>query len=212
LKHFCYAGFWMPEYLVDIFAEDLAHEALIKPLVVRLASESQVDVEVRVISARGGHPRVKEELAVYRTVVERGLLDRVPDLIVVVIDGNCTGYHRARMVLEQAAGTTLMSKGVIACPDPHVERWYMADPPSFKTVVGTQPRLGKKKCDRNKYKQMLAKSLADGGHPPTLGGTEFAPELIAAMDLYRAGKNEKSLKHFTDDLRAALHILSQRPE
>ena len=202
----------MPEYLVDLFAEDLAHEELIKPLVVRLATEADVDVELRVISARGGHPRVKQELALFRTVVEKGFRDRVPDLIVVVVDGNCTGYHTAKADLKQAVGPTLIGKSVVACPDPHVERWYMADPPSFKAVVGTQPRLGKKKCDRDKYKRLLAKALADAGHPATLGGAEFAPELVAAMDLYRAGKNEKSLKHFTDDLRAALHLLGQQPQ
>jgi hypothetical protein len=37
-----------------------------------------------------------------------------------------------------------------------------------------------------------------------LGGIEFAEDLVASMDLYRAGKNEKSLKHFVDDLRAGL--------
>ena len=36
---------------------------------------------------------------------------------------------------------------------------------------------------------------------------EFAPDLIEAMDLYRAGKNQRSLGHFVEGLRAALRLL-----
>jgi hypothetical protein len=38
----------------------------------------------------------------------------------------------------------------------------------------------------------------------TLGGIEFAEEIVECMDLYRAGKDEPSLKHFIDELRSAL--------
>jgi hypothetical protein len=36
------------------------------------------------------------------------------------------------------------------------------------------------------------------------GGMELADEIVEAMDLYRAGKNEPTLKRFADDLKAAL--------
>jgi hypothetical protein len=36
---------------------------------------------------------------------------------------------------------------------------------------------------------------------------EYAPDLVAAMDLYHAGKNQPSLRHFVDELRSALQLL-----
>jgi hypothetical protein len=35
---------------------------------------------------------------------------------------------------------------------------------------------------------------------------DIAPDIVAAMDLYRAGKKAASLKHFIDDLRDALAL------
>lgn len=98
----------------------------------------------------------------------------------------------------------------MACPDPHVERWYLADPESFKTVVGYRPTIAKKKCARDYYKEVLAKAVRKAGHPATLGGIEFAQELVDDMNLYRACKNERSLKAFVDDLRGGLRVLRQR--
>jgi hypothetical protein len=54
---------------------------------------------------------------------------------------------------------------------------------------------------------MLANAVAQAGHPPTLGGIEFAADIVAAMDLYRAGKSEKSLKSFVDSATALLRSL-----
>lgn len=54
---------------------------------------------------------------------------------------------------------------------------------------------------------ILSKAIVDAGHPNTLGGIEFAQELVASMDLYRAAKNEASLKHFLDDTIAHLKTL-----
>jgi hypothetical protein len=95
----------------------------------------------------------------------------------------------------------------VACPDPHFERWYLADPDSFKAVVGRSPMLGKKKCARNHYKDALARAVRQAGHPPTLGGIEFARELVARMNLYHAGRNDRSLKAFLEDLRGRLRLL-----
>ncbi len=83
----------------------------------------------------------------------------------------------------------------------------MADPDSFHQVVGTRPTPGRKTCERGRYKAMLAKAVHDAGHPSTLGGVEFAAELADAMDLYRAGRNEKSLGRFLDDARHGIRAL-----
>lgn len=116
------------------------------------------------------------------------------------------GFQRSARpdVFVAAAKDPFRQVTAVACPDPHVERWYMADPQSFAEVVGKVPRLRRRKCDRDCYKEMLTRLVAASGHPSTLGGIESAHDLVEAMDLYRAGKNAKSLKHFVDDLRTLL--------
>ena len=47
-----------------------------------------------------------------------------------------------------------------------------------KTVVGQRPVVGKKRCARDHDKRALAKAVRLAGHPATLGGIEFAPELV----------------------------------
>jgi hypothetical protein len=42
------------------------------------------------------------------------------------------------------------------------------------------------------------------GTPPTLGGIEFARDIVEELDLYRAGKHDRSLGAFVDDLRRRL--------
>ena len=54
------------------------------------------------------------------------------------------------------------------------------------------------------YKSLLVKTMRDAGQIPTLGGIEFAQELVAAMDLYRAAKNDRSFALFLEDMRTAL--------
>jgi predicted ATPase len=73
-----------------------------------------------------------------------------------------------------------------------------------QAVVGQHPGLGGSKCARDHYKRSLARAIRDAGHPLTLVGIEFAQELVDRIDLYRAGKNDGSLKAFVDDLRAKL--------
>ena len=193
------------QLVVDLFVEDRAHEEFLKPLLMRIARDERVTVWARVRSARGGHARAIAEFKLYQRVVARGLLTSVSaDLVVVAIDGNCSTFADARRHLYAAAEPMLRERLVAACPDPHVERWYLADPQSFESIVGSRPDIGTRKCVRDHYKQVLASTIAQGGHPATLGGVEFAPELVAAMDLYRAGRNDSSLKAFVDDFRAKL--------
>lgn len=128
----------------------------------------------------------------------------LPDLIVVAIDANCSPQAQARKSIAQALRPELAMRVVIACPDPHVERWYLADAVAFSDVVGSCPRIGRKKCKRDHYKQKLAQAVLDAKHPPTLGGIEFAAELVRSMDLHRAGKADPSLRRFIADLRSAL--------
>lgn len=197
--------------LVDLFAEDLAHEHFLKPFVTRIAAEEQFRISVRLRRARGGHGRVLSELDLYQKIVEKGALpESPPELLVVVTDGNCAVWTRRRQEIRQRIIPSLSARLVVACPDPHIERWYLADPVSFCSVVGSQPTTGKVKCERDYYKNALARAVRQAGHSVLLGGVEFASELVSVMDLYRAGRNDRSLHAFVKDLRAKLREM-RRP-
>lgn len=186
--------------VVDMFVEDRAHEAFLVPMLGRIAREEEVNVSHRIRSARGGHGRAIAEMRLYQNRPGRG----DAGLVIVGIDGNCTTSTKARQAIQAASEVAFRERLVVACPDPHIERWYLADPDSFKSVVGHRPTAGKRNCKRDHYKSMLAQAIWQAGHPTTLGGIEFARELVEAMDLYRAGKTDRSLKVFADDLRAGL--------
>ena len=189
--------------VVDVFAEDAAHEAFLVPLIKRLAVEKDMCSEVRVRSAVGGHGRALTELDLFGRLVLSGRL-RMPDLIVVCIDANCKKYDQARKDIADRTDTSLRERVIIACPDPHVERWFMADPKGFASVIGAEPPTKKRKCQRDAYKAALSNTIRQAGHPAPLGGIEFAPELVERMDIFHAGRNDKSLKAFIDDLKNAL--------
>ena len=182
---------------VDLFAEDRAHEEFIKAVIQRLAQEAGREIRQHVRSARGGHGRAVSEFKAYQASVRDGIGGlRLPDVVCVAIDANCKRFTAAKKSLEEAILDPFKGRVIIACPDPHIERWYMSDPESFYKVVGAKPKVTKRKCRRDLYKRELARAVKEGGHPPTLGGIEFAAEIVAAMDLYKAGKSEPSLKHF----------------
>lgn len=191
---------------VDLFVEDRAHEEFIGPLVHKVANAAGLHVRLAVRSARGGHGRAIEEFRLY----QRAMVGRSPAVIVVAIDGNCSTFARKRGEIRSAADEALLTRLVVACPDPHIERWYLSDPEAFQRVVGIRPQAGKRKCVRDHYKRLLATHVQRAGHPATLGGIEFARELVAAMDLYQAGRHDRSLRNFVDDLRARLREASTR--
>jgi hypothetical protein len=130
---------------VDVFVEDSAHEKLLVPLLHRIAAEEGIRAAHRVRSARGGHPRAIHELELYQELARKGAAGvTVPDLLIVGIDANCSSFARARQSIRAATRQPISDRLVVASPDPHVERWYMADPESFGTVVGRVPRPGQK--------------------------------------------------------------------
>jgi hypothetical protein len=193
--------------VVDIFAEDLGHGEFLKALVNRLARQEGKVVVPRVRSARGGHGRALDELSLYQRSVQQGVGGMtVPDLLIVAIDTNCLSFNNAKRQVQAKLEAPFDDRTVVACPDPHIERWYLADPESFHHVVGVTPKVGRRKCERDRYKSILSKAVLDAGHPPTLGGIEFAREIVEAMDFYRAGKRETSLKHFLDDATAQIRL------
>jgi len=51
---------------------------------------------------------------------------------------------------------------------------------------------------------MLAETVIKAGHPPSLGGIEFAEEIVREMDFYSAGKTENSFRLFVKNMTSAL--------
>lgn len=196
----------MPDRSVDVFVEDRAHEAVVGALVRRVARDAGQSVRIAFRSARGGHPRALDELNLYQRSVLSGDPNlHVPDVLVVGIDANCSRHTAARREIEGRLQLQFRDFAAIACPDPHVERWLLLDGAAFKQVVGVDPRLPRRrKCERDEYKRLLARAVASAGHPAPLGGIEFAPEIVDEMDLYRAGRDDRSLKAFLDSLGAVL--------
>lgn len=186
--------------VIDLFVEGRAHEEFLLAMLDRLAHEEHKGIIVRTRSARGGHGRALSELSLYQESVLKGLAGlTVPDLLVIAIDANCKPFNVARNEIKTKVSSKFKDRAIFACPDPHVERWYLADPDSLSKIIGVKPKLGRKKCARDYYKTILSKTLMGAGYPPTLGGIEFAREIVQAMDLYRASRVDGSLKHFLDD-------------
>ncbi len=109
---------------------------------------------------------------------------------------------KLRVRRKEATRPRLLDRLVAGCPNPHVERWFLADPDSFHKVVGYRPVIGREKYEREHYKRLLIDAIPKGSQPATLGGIEFAAELVDAMNLYRAGRSDSSLRAFVGDLRS----------
>lgn len=194
---------------VFLFAEDGAHEALLVPLTARIASDEGVRSSLRVVSAQGGHGRAIQELRTWQHVRSRVAVPTTPDLLVVAIDTNCGRFVDTRQQIRDAMHPDLCNALVTACPEPHIERWYMADPESFNDVVGSNPNVGREKCARERYKKILMDAIGAAGYPTALlEGTDFALDIATKMDLYRAGKNCPSLGTFVQELRMKIRRIT----
>lgn len=187
---------------IHLFGEDIAHERFISALLERIASEENVEIHISTGSAQGGHGRALAELRTHQRAVAVG--GGIPDLLVVAVDANCQPWARAKSEISTAVNTESFPAHALAIPDPHIERWYISDPLALKSSLGAHVTLERRKCERDEYKRILVSCLRAAGHPVTLGGAEFAREIVEAMDLFRSGKNEPSLKHFLDQARGAV--------
>lgn len=196
---------------VGVFAEDQAHKRLLLPLIQRLAREEKVTVRPHVYSATGGHSRAMDEFRLHQRLLKRAHNgDRVQDFLVVGIDGNCETWTKVRQRILVETRPPFSERVVVACPDPHIEHWYLVDSVACKAVIGCEPRMSEKKCARDYYKQVLSRTVREAGHSSVLGGLEFAAELAKEMNFFRAGKKAPSLKAFLDDCRSKLQLLGTR--
>lgn len=124
--------------VADLFCEDSAHEALLRPLVRRVGREERADTLVQVRAARGGHPRALKEFDLYQRAASR-MEGPVADILIVAIDGNCSSFGAARERVIGATSASNRYRLVVASPDPHVERWYLSDPEAVAAVTGHDP-------------------------------------------------------------------------
>lgn len=193
---------------ITLFCEDRGHEQFIRALIGRLAREAGLSAHIDVRNARGGHARALEEFDAWQRAVEQGALSAATELLVVVVDANCQGWSTMRDALLTRINGALFPRYVVGCPDPHIERWCLADPESFYQVIGGRAPDDPGKCLPELYKNLLRQAIAAAEQPVLIDEMDFAPDLVEAMKLFRAGKNQPSLKHFVDELKAALRSVA----
>jgi|HubBroStandDraft_3_1064219.scaffolds.fasta_scaffold19683_2 hypothetical protein len=191
---------------IDLFCEDSGHEQFTGTLLRRIARELEIRLDVQTRNSRGGHARALREFRAWQkaVVAQRGRGSAGPDLLVLIIDANCTGWSERRHGLEEAIDSTVFRAHAIGCPDPHVERWCFADPQAVQAVLGWPCPMDPGKCERGLYKQLLRETILKAGQPILTGEMEYAPDLVEAMDFFRAGKNQPSLRHFIEEVRSAI--------
>lgn len=207
----------MDEIEVGYFLEDIGQENFLKALVERVARETGLPPErLRhdVRNATGGRGKVMGELRSFLRDVSRER-EQLFALLVVAIDGNCHSYRKMRdeigAIAEQSGYPGLV---VCAVPDPHIERWYLADPHGLQQVleVSSVPASPPYKCERGRYKQALRDAIRQTGNIALLGGPEYGPDIAEVLDLYTVGKTDAGFKHFLDELRAGLILFARGQE
>jgi hypothetical protein len=187
------------------FLEDIAHERFLKALVARLAEEQGLSPD-RLIhdvrNASGGRGKVLEEFRQFLDDLSRQ--SGTPDVLVVAVDGDCVGYRQRREEILRIANQKEY-KGLMACavPNPHIERWYLADPEPLQRIAGIQPVCPRYKCQRDLYKQALRDVFLKAGVTPLLGGAEYGEDIAREIDIYKVGRIDTGFKHFVEDLRTA---------
>jgi hypothetical protein len=199
---------------IGYFLEDIAQQRFICALVERVACGlglTPADLYHDVRNATGGEGQTMSSL---RAFLHRcsGIADPPFDLLVVAIDGNCSTYSARRDEIGRLVSQAEYP-GLFACavPNPHVERWYIADPTGFQQAVAgpAPPSVPRYKCERARYKRGLSDALREAGLEAPLGGAEYGDEIAQHIDLQRAGRSDSSFKHFRDDVRQALAAIAR---
>lgn len=185
----------MPD--ITVFCEDSFHEKFIGAVLRRLDAEKRTGVKLRFLSAHGGLPRMQSEFTNFLRDLAR---DRqsLPDAVIVVVDANCLGYTERKKQLDSAVEQYPQFKHLVsyAIPDPHIERWMLADAGAFKAVFGRGCTIPQVKCAKDEYKRLLRKEMRESKIDAPLGGEEFAEDIVRVMDLGYVETNEASLGRF----------------
>lgn len=190
-----------------MFVEDDAQETFLKRLVERLACEAGVELRLRVRISQGGSGRVLNQLKSYVAGWKAGT-EGLPAGLVVAVDANCHGYTKRRNELDAKAGG-LKHLVIHAIPDPHIERWLLLDGEAFKNVLGHGCKAPDEKCEKRRYKRLLAEAVVEAGIQPLLGGVEYAEELADKLNVQRVCDHDASFNRFVQELRTWLNGLGR---
>lgn len=184
---------------ISCFVEDNGHRAFLAALLQRFVRNYNTTVEIKFESARGGHGTAIAELRQYTRDIQRGK-HTIPDLLVVATDGNCKGFLERKQQIEgNLKGYS--GKVIYAIPDPHIERWLLLDSSAFKKVLGVGCKAPAYKCERDRYKRLLADAVIDAGEKPVVGGLEYTEDLVNEMDLDKLERVEPSFGRLLKDFR-----------
>ena len=196
---------------VALFAEDNFHERFLRTLLERMAVEAAIEIEIEARSVSGGLPKVVEQFEAYVKDLRKQSAT-MPDLIVVATDSNCVGHtERKRMVVAVAARFPPIERLLIcAIPEPHIERWMLADPNAFAEVFGRGCTAPTVKCKKDEYKHLLVNEIRKSGIEAPLGGREFAEDIVLKLDLTRVAQNEASFGLLHSALRAKFQQWQQQ--
>lgn len=184
---------------VTLFCEDTGHKDFLSSLINRFADTYGIPVEVEALSSTGGHGRMLADLQTY--INDLRAFGGIPDLIVVARDSNCRGTTQTQSEIMGCLDD-YSDFAILAIPNPHVERWLLLDSAAFKTVFGSGCDAPDEKCDRGRYKRILAESIRSAADVnPALGGLEYTADIVNAMDLDRMVTADDSLGALLQDLR-----------
>ena len=181
---------------IALFVEDSAHQQVIGALVKRIATECGIDAQLDWRNVVGGHGKVITELDAYlRDLKRQG--SPWPDLLIVATDVNCKGLNERTREIGARVSPVPM---ILALPDPHIERWLLLDGAAFKEVFGKGCDAPDQKCDRGHYKQRLIEAIFAAGIKPSLGGIEYAEDIIQQINIDRASRVDRSFRRFVEDM------------
>lgn len=184
---------------IALFGEDYAHRVIVGALAQRIAGEIGISVRLDWRNAVRGHGQVVREFNNYLRDLRRQ--GNRPDLIIVATDSNCGGLNERERELEQPDSPTPI---IMATPDPHIERWLLLDGAAFRAVLGRGCNAPDRKCDRARYKHLLIDAVYAAGINPSIGGIEFAEDIVQQMDIDRAARADDSLNRFVQRIRQIL--------
>lgn len=190
---------------LGLFAEDEGHARLLNPLIGRISGEEGVDSEVVERSSAGGAAAAARNLRSYISDLSLGRVEYL-DVLVVARDGNCRGFGVRKRETEKIVQGRFAGSLVLAVPDPHIEKWYLADPRAPAKAIGESgfADVPARKCERHRYKKALSDAFEQLELTLAAGGIEYGTEIARCMDLDLASRNEPTLQRFISDLRSAL--------
>ena len=183
-----------------LFGEDDAHERVGKTLLNRLSADYNVPVEISVRSSIGGYGRAVAEFDKLLKDIAVGR-EFLPSLVVIATDSNCIGLNERLKQINKVVPENMSEFIAYMIPSPHIERWLLLDSEAFKKVLGRGCQAPDFKCQRDRYKNLLANAVRETGVRPLLGGLEYSNEIIEKIDIDHCMRADKSFERALKELR-----------